>query len=83
MQTDFVMSCKDAAFQKDEGKPKCDCHDMLLDKVTNLENKIEQLVSAIAQSGKGHQPGHNYRKTSLVVRTKQHAALIVLMKSHL
>ena len=34
------------------------CHDMLLDQVTNLGNKIEQLVSAIPQSGKGHQPGH-------------------------
>ena len=31
---------------------------MLLDKVTNLENKIEQLVSARAQSGKENQPGH-------------------------
>ena len=31
---------------------------MLLDKVTDLENKIEQLVSAIAQSGKEHQPRH-------------------------
>ena len=59
VQTDFVMSCKDVAIQKNEGESKCDCHDMLLDKVTNLENsKIEQLVSVIAQSGKGHQPGH-------------------------
>ena len=58
MQTDFVMSCKDVAIQKDEEKSKCDCHDMLLGKVTNLGNKIEQLVSAIPQSGNGDQPGH-------------------------
>ena len=58
VQTEFAVSCKDVAIQKDEEKSKCDCHDMLLDKVTNLENKIEELVSAIAQSGKGHQPGN-------------------------
>ena len=28
VQTDFVMSCKDVAIQKDEEKSKCDCHDM-------------------------------------------------------
>lgn len=45
VQTDYVILCKDDAFQKDEGKSKCACHDMLLERVTSLKNKIEQLVS--------------------------------------
>ena len=30
--------------------------------MTSLENKIEQLVSVIADSGKGHQPEHEIAK---------------------
>ena len=44
--TDYVILCKDDAFEKDEGKSKCACHDiLLLERVTSLKNKIEQLVS--------------------------------------
>ena len=57
MHTDFVRSCKDVAIQKEEVKSKCDVHQMILKKMTNLENKIEQLILAIAQSEKGNQPG--------------------------
>ena len=58
VQTDLVTLCKDVAIQKDEEKSKCACHDILLEKVTNLENKIEQFVSIISLSGKGNQPKH-------------------------
>ena len=51
VQTDFETWCKVVAVQKNEdGKPRCTCHDMLLAKVTKLENKIEQLVSALEKS---------------------------------
>ena len=72
VQTDFVMSCKDVAIQKDEGKSKCDCHDMLMDKVTNLENKIEQLVlrklhSRISQQKIGRSRGLHVETQSTVL----------------
>ena len=56
VQTDLAIQYKDVAIQKNEENSKCSCHDVLLDKVTKLENKIEQLVSVIEHSV--YQPGH-------------------------
>lgn len=48
IQTDFGTHSKDVAVQKNGNEqPKCSCHDVLLEKVTSLEKKIKQLVSAI------------------------------------
>ena len=47
-QTDFGTHSKDVGVQKNGNEqPKCSCHDVLLEKVTSLEKRIEQLVSAI------------------------------------
>jgi hypothetical protein len=52
VQTDKRIS-KEVGVQKDGNEqPKCSCHDELLDKVTSLENKLEQLVSVIKNSNK-------------------------------
>ena len=56
VQTDLAIQYKDVAIQKNEENSKCSCHDVLLDKVTKLEDKIEQLVSVIEHSV--YQPGH-------------------------
>lgn len=56
VQTYLEIQCKDVAIQKNEEKPKCSCHDVLLNKVTSLENKIEQLVLAIEHSA--NKPGY-------------------------
>lgn len=71
VQTDLVTSCKDVAIQKDEEKSKCACHDILLEKVTNLENKIEQFVSVISLSGKGNQPKHKTADQDIFSSTDQ------------
>jgi hypothetical protein len=46
VQADIRRETKDVAVQKGE-QPKCSCHDMLLNKVTKLENKVDRLLSAI------------------------------------
>ncbi len=46
VQADIRRETKDVALQKGE-QPKCSCHDMLLNKVTKLENKVDRLLSAI------------------------------------
>ncbi len=52
VQTDKRIS-KEVGVQKDVNEqPKCSCHDELLDKVTSLENKLDQLVSVIKNSNK-------------------------------
>ena len=82
VQTDLAIQHKDVAIQKNEENLKCSCHDVLLDRVTKLENKIEQLVSVIEHSV--YQPqGTKYRQTCLIVQTKLHVALTALMNSRL
>ena len=46
VQAEIRRETKDVALQKGE-QPKCSCHDMLLNKVTKLENKVDRLLSAI------------------------------------
>ena len=46
VQADIRRETKDVPVQKGE-QPNCSCHDMLLDKVTKLKNKVDWLLPAI------------------------------------
>lgn len=81
VQTDKRIS-KEVGVQKDGNEqPKCSCHDELLDKVTSLENKLEQLVSVIKILTSNQIRSAKFQRIYLIVPTQLHVVSTALMKS--